>query len=104
MSIPGFSGGSAVKGLSANAGDVRDLGSIPESGRSLEEEMATHSSILAGKSLGQRRLEGYSPWGHKRVGYDLAANTANTSAIGLAQALHQLHLDGCNCLLMASVH
>ena len=56
MSIPGFSGGSAVKGLSANAGDVRDLGSIPESGRSLEEEMATLSSIFAGKSLGQRRL------------------------------------------------
>ena len=25
--------------------------------------MATHSSILAGKSQGQRRLEGYSPWG-----------------------------------------
>ena len=75
MSIPGFSGGSAVKSLFANAGDVRDLGLIPESGRSLEEEMATLSSILAGKSLGQRRLEGYSPWGHKRVGYDLAANT-----------------------------
>ena len=31
----------------ANAGDVRDMSSIPESGRSLEEEMATHSSILA---------------------------------------------------------
>ena len=27
-----------------------------------EEEMATHSSILAGKSHGQRRLAGYSPW------------------------------------------
>ena len=32
----------------ANAGDIRDVGSIPESGRSLlEEGMATHSSILA---------------------------------------------------------
>ena len=34
MSIPGFSGGSAVKSLSAYAGDIRDLGSILELGRS----------------------------------------------------------------------
>ena len=27
-----------------------------------EEEMATQSSILPGKSRGQRRLPGYSPW------------------------------------------
>ena len=31
----------------------------------LEEEMATHSCILAGKSHRQRNLEGHSPWGHK---------------------------------------
>ena len=31
----------------------------------LEEETATHSSILAGESHGQRSLAGYSPWGHK---------------------------------------
>ena len=31
----------------------------------LEKEMATHSSILAGKSHGQRSLAGYSPWGHR---------------------------------------
>ena len=36
-----------VKSLPANAGDVRDAGSIPGLGRSPEEEMATHSSILA---------------------------------------------------------
>ena len=46
----GFSGGSVVKNLPANAGDV---GLIPGLGRfpgwedSLEKEMATHSSILA---------------------------------------------------------
>ena len=33
----------------------------------LEKEMATHCSILAGKSHGQRSLVGYSPWGHRRV-------------------------------------
>ena len=37
----------AVKNPPANAGDARDMGSIPEVGRSLEEEMATCSSILA---------------------------------------------------------
>ena len=31
----------------------------------LEQEMATHSSILLGKSHGQRSLVGYSPWDHK---------------------------------------
>ena len=32
---------------------------------SLEEEMATHSSILAGNFHGQRSLVGCSPWCHK---------------------------------------
>ena len=36
-----------VKILPANAGDAEDVSSIPGSGRSLEKEMATHSSILA---------------------------------------------------------
>ena len=36
-----------VKNLPANAGDVRDLGSIPGSEDSLEEGLATHSNILA---------------------------------------------------------
>ena len=31
----------------------------------LEKEMTFHSSILPGKSHGQRSLTGYSPWGHK---------------------------------------
>ena len=31
----------------------------------LEEEMATHSSILARKSHGQRSLAGCSPWGRE---------------------------------------
>ena len=42
--IPGFSGGSVVKNPSTNAGDTS---LIPGLGRSLEKEMATHSSILA---------------------------------------------------------
>ena len=57
-----------VKNLPANAGDS---GSILGLESPLEEEMATHSSILVGKSHGQRSLEGYSPWGCKRGGHDL---------------------------------
>ena len=36
-----------VKNPPANVGDVRDVGSIPAWEDPLEEEMATHSSILA---------------------------------------------------------
>ena len=36
-----------VKNLHANEGDARDMGLIPELGRPLEKETATHSSILA---------------------------------------------------------
>ena len=39
---------------------------------SLEEEMATYSSIPAWDIHGQRSLVGYSLWGHRRVGHDLA--------------------------------
>ena len=41
------SGGSGVKNLPANAGDTRDAASTPGSEDPLEEEMATHSGILA---------------------------------------------------------
>ena len=54
----GFPGGSVVKNLTASAGD---MGLIPDPGRSPLEDMATHSSILAGESHGQRSLVGYSP-------------------------------------------
>ena len=54
----GFPGGSVVKNLPANAGDV---GSIPGSGRSPEEENGNPSR----KSHQQRSLMGYSPWGCK---------------------------------------
>ena len=40
-----------VKNPPANAGDIRDVGSVPGAGISLEEGMATHSSILAWRIL-----------------------------------------------------
>ena len=48
-----------VKNLSINEGDIRDADSISVSGRFLEEDLATHSSILAGESHGQSSLTGY---------------------------------------------
>ena len=36
-----------VRNVPANEGDIRDTGSIPGLERSLEKEMATHSSLLA---------------------------------------------------------
>ena len=41
--------GPVGKNLPASAGDTIDVGSIPGSGRSLEEEMVTHSSMLVWK-------------------------------------------------------
>ena len=38
----------------------------------LEEEMATHFSILAWKFHWQKSLVGDSPWGCKRIRYDSA--------------------------------
>ena len=46
LPLPSPPGGLVVKNPPANAGDARDLSSIPELGRSPGEEMATCSSIL----------------------------------------------------------
>ena len=60
----GFPGGSLVKNLpTMQETQVQSLGQEDP----LEKEMAIHSSILAGESHGQRRLVGYSPWGHKEL-------------------------------------
>ena len=56
----GFTGDSVVKNLPVNAGDVGFLGQEDP----LEEEMATHSSILAEKIPWTEELVGYSLWGH----------------------------------------
>ena len=47
-----------VKNPPANAGDTRDVGLIPGLGRYPEEEMATHSSILAWKTPWTEELGG----------------------------------------------
>ena len=57
-----------VRDPPASAGDVvRSLGQEDP----LKKEIATHSSILAWGIPWTENLVGYSPWGHKRVGYNL---------------------------------
>ena len=56
----------AVKNSPANAGNIRDVDSIPGSGRSLG---GGHGNSLEYSCLenphGQRSLVGYGPWDHK---------------------------------------
>ena len=59
----GFPGGEVVKNSPANAGDTRDMGSIPGSGRfPWRREWQLTPVFLLGKFHRQRSLEGYSPW------------------------------------------
>ena len=52
-----------VKDPPANAGDIRDMGSIPEVGRFPWRKAWQPTVVfLPGESHGQRRLVGYSPW------------------------------------------
>ena len=57
-----------VKTPPVNGGDLRDVGSIPGSGRSLEKEMATHSSIPAWRNTWTGYPGGLESIGWQRVG------------------------------------
>ena len=65
----GFPGDPSGKELPASAGDSRDAASIPGSGRA---PGGGHGNPLQYSCLenphAQRKLLGYSPWGH-RLGY-----------------------------------
>ena len=63
----GFPGSPDSKASACNAGD---LGSIPGSGRSLEKEMATHSSTLAWKIPWMEEPGRLQSMGSQRVGHD----------------------------------
>ena len=63
----GFPGGSDSKASACNAGDP---GLIPGSGRSLEKEMATHSSVLAWRIPGMGEPGRLLSRGSNRVGHD----------------------------------
>ena len=55
-----------IKNPSADAGDTRDVSSIPGSGRSPEVGNGNLTPLfLPAKFHGQRSLTGYSPWSHR---------------------------------------
>ena len=59
-----------AKNPSANAGDARDTSSIPGLGRSLEKEMASHSSILAWEISWTEESSGLQSVGLQRARHD----------------------------------
>ena len=57
-----------VKTPPADAGDIRDVGLIPGSGKSPgRRKWQPIPVFLPGEFHGQRSLVGYSPWGHKEL-------------------------------------
>ena len=64
MRLLGASQALQAKDMAASAGDAADMGLIPGLQRSPEVGNGTPLQLLLpGKSHGQRRLEGCSPWG-----------------------------------------
>ena len=92
----GFPGSSVVKNPPANAGGTRDMGSISGLGRSLEEELATHSSILVGKIPWTEETGGIHSTGPQRVRHDWVAEHAHTRI--LAVTLMKPSICSCVCL------
>ena len=72
------------KDLPANAGDARDVGLIPGSGRSLEEEMATHSSVLAWRIPWIEEPGGLQSMGLQRVRHSWEHTHSSQSIAGSA--------------------
>ena len=62
----GFQSGTMVKNLLASAGDARDTGSIPVSGRF--PGVGNGTLFLPGESPGQRSLAGYGSCDQKELG------------------------------------
>ena len=85
-----------IKKSACNAGDTRDVGSDPGSGRS---PGGRHGNPLQCSCLEnphrQKSLAGYSPWGHKESDNDWAHSTAftlhsfSTHRLGLTNAWSQ---------------
>ena len=70
----GFPGGAVVKNPPATAGDTGDMVLIPEEEIPWRRKWPPTPVFLPGKFHGQRSMEGYSTWGHKRAGHDLTRN------------------------------
>ena len=70
-----------VKNLPVSAEDSGNMSLIPESGKiPWRKKWQPTPVFLPGKSHGQRRLAGYSPWGHKESDMTEATSHACTQA------------------------
>ena len=80
----GFPGGSVVKNLPAKQ-EMR----VPPLGQEApwRRKWPPTPVFLPGESHGQRSLQGYSPWGHRRVWYDSATKQQEQLAYGVVLIL-----------------
>ena len=70
MHFPDGLAGKLVKNPPASPEDIRDMGSVPRLGRSLAEEIATHSSILAWRLPWTKEPSRLQSMGSLRVRHD----------------------------------
>ena len=96
ISISGFPGGSDGKASVCNA---EDQGSIPGSGRSLEKEMATHSSIRAWRIPWIEELDRLQSTGSQRVGHNWATSLNYSHSIKSSNSKYIFSV----CLLNTSI-
>ena len=68
--MKGLLGGSVVKNLPDNAGDLRQLGLIPRLGRSSGEGNSNPLRYSCLENPMHRGAWRASPWGHKRAGHN----------------------------------
>ena len=87
-----FPGDSVVENLPANTGHRFDpwVRKIP-----WRRKWQATPVFLSEKSHGQRRLVGYSPWGHKRVGHGLVTKQHATDSSDLSMSLFLVKLFKC---------
>ena len=75
-----------VNNLPDNAGDARDAGSVPGSGRfPWRRKWQPTPGFLPGESHGQRSLVGYGPWGHREL--DMTERLSRQTGVLLTRVL-----------------
>ena len=84
-----------VRNPSANAEDIRDVGSIPALGRSPRGGHAITPVVWPGESHGQRSLVGYSSWGHADLDTTEQLNTQHRAIT--YRAVKGFERDPCIC-------